>query len=123
MIMNCLLRPAMNSRLRHNQNQGQAGLLRLKKAQCGLVGRIRIVGVDQEVSVRWSSKNRTAVCIILVKRSRPNGDDWSAAGSLLQRTIAITFNESPPILVPIRRNQQVRTTNCAVASGENISEV
>jgi hypothetical protein len=99
----------MNSRLRHNQNQGQAGLLRLKQTQRWLEGRMRIVGVDQEVSVRSSSKNRTAVCIIVVKRPRANGDDWSAAGSLLQRTIAITFNESPAIPVPI--------------SGENISEV
>jgi len=84
---------------------------------------MRIVGVDQEVSVRSSSKNRTAVCIIVVKRPRANGDDWSAAGSLLQRTIAITFNESPAIPVPIRRNEQVKTPNCAVASGENIREV
>jgi len=99
----------MNSRACQKRKQAQAGLQIRKPVQCGLVGRIRIVGVGQEVSVRLSSKNRTAVCIIVVKRPRANGDDWSAAGSLLQRTIAITFNESPAIPVPI--------------SGENISEV
>jgi len=81
------------------------------------------IRVRRAARVRRTGNESVTLFIVVVGRVRPRVVCGSATAPQLRSIVPIVFNTEPVVPVPIRRNRQVRTPNCAVASGENIREV